>query len=150
MLAIPDHKVQGVVCHMSNLERPLNPFTDPSGSSISCSRVGPVKFNEKVIRISFPSRVFQSQRHSILRMPSCPHAPQIDLSREGEDVFAQHKNMFLKYTKVRRLYDWENNTLVYVSYTDRILVSNKDVGDRFKSSITTVQLTEDERPPTKS
>ncbi len=124
VIAVSDPKVDGVVCHVSYMERALNPFSDPSGSSCSCVRVAD--------RLQFAT-----DRRS---------GDAIDTSVNGEEVFSASKNLLFKQLKVRRLYDAQNHSLIYVSYTDRLSVGDAEKrGDRFKTSVSNVPLNENEK-----
>ncbi len=112
-----DPAVSGVTCHVSYVERALNPFSDPSGSSCSCIRTA------DTIRF---------------------HRP-IKTSPNGEAVFSQNKNWLFKSLKVRRVYDPTTHSLVYVSYSDRLLTDNENRGDRFKTSVSNVRLKRNEQ-----
>ena len=61
-------------------------FEDPSNSSISCRQTGPIEIG--------------------------------DISRddEGETVFSERRSVIFKTLKVKRIFDEENNTLVYISH----------------------------------
>lgn len=95
--AIPDPAVQGVTCHITYFSRGLidrlwqgNWFEDPSNSSIACRRTGKLVIGE------------------------------IDTGGDGEEIFSQRQSLVFKALAVRRLYDRENDTLVYVSYSRQI------------------------------
>ena len=49
-------------------------------------------------------------------------------------IFTKSKSIFFKYMKIRRIYDAENQTLLYVSY------STKETSGSFKHSLSTVPL----------
>ena len=72
IMAFEDPKVQGVVLYLSDFDRPLTEklqkdfFSDPSSSSLTCVRTGQII------------------------------ARDINTSPEGEDVFEQSRNFFLK------------------------------------------------------
>lgn len=71
--AVEDPKVTGVTLYLSDYQRPLteklsnNFFNDPSSSSLTCARTGPMKFKS-----------------------------DINLSPEGEEVFEESRNLFFK------------------------------------------------------
>ena len=95
--AIQDPKVKGVTCHVSYFERGIvdrlqkgNWFEDPSDSSIACRQTGPVVIGD------------------------------IDLSKEGEEVFNQGISLIWKQQVVNRIYDKANNTLIYLSHTRQV------------------------------
>jgi CreA protein len=96
--ALRDPAVPGVVCHIAYFERGVldrvrqgNWFEDPSNSSVSCQRVGPI---------------------DLTRAP---------LSRAGQEVFSQRISLFFKRNAVRRIVDLENRTLLYVSHSREIV-----------------------------
>lgn len=109
--ALNDPKVEGVTCHLSFFERGLidrlqkgNWFEDPSNSSISCRQTGPITVGN------------------------------IDRGEEGETVFSERRSIIFKTLKVKRIFDAENNTLVYISHA-------RDVQDgSAKMSMSTVPL----------
>jgi len=95
--AITDPKVQGVTCHVSYFDRSVidrlkkgNWFEDPSNSSISCRQTGPIVIGD------------------------------IELDREGEEVFSQNISLIWKHQVVNRIYDKENDTLVYLSHSRQV------------------------------
>lgn len=104
--ALRDPIVTGVTCHISSIEANLD-FSDPSDSSIACRQTGEI--TEKMIT-------------------------QIDKSGSGEVVFKKSKSIFFKNMKVRRIYDAESQTLMYVSY------STKETSGSYKHSLSTVPL----------
>ena len=95
--AIQDPEVKGVTCHVSYFERGIvdrlqkgNWFEDPSDSSIACRQTGPVVIGD------------------------------IDLSKEGEEVFNQGISLIWKQQVVNRIYDKANNSLIYLSHTRQV------------------------------
>ena len=95
--AIQDPEVKGVTCHVSYFERGIvdrlqkgNWFEDPSDSSIACRQTGPVVIGD------------------------------IDLSKDGEEVFNQGISLIWKQQVVNRIYDKANNTLIYLSHTRQV------------------------------
>ncbi|MDD9175838.1 catabolite regulation protein CreA [Aliivibrio finisterrensis] len=103
---LDDEKIPGVTCHIASVEANLS-LSDPSDSSISCRQTGEIT----------PEMI-----------------AQIDRSKSGEVVFKQSKSIFFKSMKVRRIYDAENQTLLYLSYT------TKETEGSFKHSLSTVPL----------
>lgn len=83
--------------HMSNIKRPVvdrlrkDMFSDPSQTSVSCSQVAKLKITEPIER-----------------------------GPKGEDVFKEKRDLLFKNVHVRRIFDEENKTLVYVAYSSRI------------------------------
>jgi CreA protein len=95
--AIKDPKVDGVTCHVSYFERGIvdrlqkgNWFEDPSNSSIACRQTGPIRIGD------------------------------IDLDKDGEEVFRQGISMIWKKQVVNRIYDRRNNTLIYLSHSRQV------------------------------
>lgn len=104
--AVVDPLVTGVTCHVSSIEANLD-FSDPSDSSIACRQTGPI---------------------------TAQMIAQIDKSKNGEVLFTKSKSIFFKTMKIRRIYDADNQTLMYVSY------STKETSGSFKHSLSTVPL----------
>ncbi|TEW44308.1 CreA family protein [Psychromonas algicola] len=103
---LKDPIVTGVTCHVASIEADLS-FSDPSDSSIACRQTGEIT----------PSMI-----------------AQIDKSKSGEVVFEKSKSIFFKTMKIRRVYDADNQTLMYISY------STKEITGSFKHSLSTVPL----------
>ncbi|MEZ8149621.1 CreA family protein [Vibrio splendidus] len=103
---LKDEKIPSVVCHIASIEDNFS-FADPSDSSISCRQVGEIT----------PEMI-----------------ADIDKSKSGEVVFKKSKSIFFKTMKVRRIFDAENQTLLYLSYT------TKETEGSFKHSLSTVPL----------
>ncbi|WP_017932227.1 CreA family protein [Robiginitomaculum antarcticum] len=106
-----DDKVKGVVCHMAHFDRSVidrlskgSWFENPSNGSIDCGIIGPVTMGD------------------------------IKRGKGGEEVFRQRQSIIFKKLAVRRVYDEENNALVYLVY------SRKIVDGSAKMSIATVSL----------
>lgn len=103
---LDDEKIPGVTCHIASVEADFS-LADPSDSSISCRQTGDIT----------PEMI-----------------ANIDKSKSGEVVFKQSKSIFFKSMKVRRIYDKDNQTLLYLSYT------TKETEGSFKHSLSTVPL----------
>ncbi len=101
-----DPIVTGVTCHISHVEADLD-FSDPSDMSIACRQTG--EFNQEQLS-------------------------KIDRSKNGEIVFKQSKSILFKSLKVRRIYDEEHKTLIYLSY------STKESSGSHHHSVSTVAL----------
>ncbi len=91
--AIDDPDVAGVTCHLAYFERGLidrlangNWFEDPSNSAIECQQTGPITLGD------------------------------IDRSDGGEDVFRASRSIIFKTLRVKRIYDSDRNTLIYISH----------------------------------
>jgi CreA protein len=101
-----DPIVPGVTCHIASVEANLS-LSDPSDSSIACRQTGEI---------------------------TSAMIAQIDKSKSGEVVFKKSKSIFFKTMKVRRIYDAQNQTLMYLSY------ATKETSGSFKHSLSTVPL----------
>ncbi|MGJ8682243.1 CreA family protein [Paraglaciecola sp.] len=101
-----DPVVTGVTCHVASIEADLS-FSDPSDSSIACRQTGEI---------------------------TTSMIAAIDKSKSGEVVFKKSKSIFFKTMKIRRIYDQQSQTLMYVSY------STKETSGSFKHSLSTVPL----------
>ncbi|MCI5073452.1 CreA family protein [Oricola sp.] len=95
--AVADPEVKGVTCHVSYFERGLidrlqkgNWFEDPSNSSIACRQTGPIEIGD------------------------------IDLDKDGEEIFKSSRSLIWKKLVVKRIYDRENNTLIYLSHSRQV------------------------------
>ena len=95
--AIADPKVKGVTCHIAYFDRGLierlrngDMFSDPSNSSISCRQTGPLIIGD------------------------------IEKDDGGESVFSKRTSLVVKTLKVTRIYDEENQTLIYLSHATEL------------------------------
>ncbi|MFM2279870.1 MAG: hypothetical protein RLZZ444_2101 [Pseudomonadota bacterium] len=109
--AVSDPKVQGVTCHVTYFDRGIidrlskgNWFEDPSNSSIACRQTGPIVIGD------------------------------IDLSKEGEEVFKSGLSLIWKSLVVNRIYDKKNDTLIYLIHSRQV------VDGSAKMAISTVPL----------
>lgn len=101
-----DPIVTGVTCHVASIEADLS-LSDPSDSSIACRQTGEI---------------------------TSAMIAAIDKSKSGEVVFKKSKSIFFKSMKIRRVFDEQSQTLMYVSY------STKETSGSFKHSLSTVPL----------
>jgi CreA protein len=101
-----DPIISGVTCHISHVEADLD-FSDPSDMSIACRQTGAI---------------------------TAEQLNRIDKSKGGEIVFKQSKSILFKSLKVRRIYDAEHKTLIYLSY------STKESSGSHHHSLSTVAL----------
>lgn len=113
--AVADPKVEGVTCHLTYFSRGFidrmmqgNMFEDPSNSAIACRQTGPIRIAE------------------------------IEMDKDGEEIFSGRRSVIFKRLAVRRIYDKANNTLVYVSHTRQIKEGSA------KMSVSTVPLYQSE------
>lgn len=109
--AIQDPKVEGVTCHVAYFDRSLidrlsngNWFEDPSNASIACRQTGPIRLGD------------------------------IDTSEDGEDVFRESRSIILKSLRIKRIFDQENQTLIYLAHAQELTEGSA------KMSISTVPL----------
>jgi CreA protein len=116
--AIADPDVKGVTCHVAYFERGLidrlqkgNWFEDPSNSSIACRQTGPIEIGD------------------------------IDLDEDGEEIFKSSRSLIWKKLVVKRIYDRENNTLIYLSHSRQVQDGSA------KMSLSTVPLYGEAEPP---
>ncbi|MEW8398439.1 MAG: CreA family protein, partial [Candidatus Thiodiazotropha sp.] len=79
---------------------------DTSDASIACRQTGPVSLAAEIR----------------------------DKSRDGEEVFRQRTSILFKTMQVVRFYDAKRNTLVYMTYSDKLVDGSP------KNSITAVPL----------
>ncbi len=104
--AFVDPDIPGVTCHVASISSPLQ-LSDPSESSVSCRQTGEIT-HEMIARI--------------------------DQTKEGEVIFTKSKSVLFKTMKIRRIFDPEHQTLMYVSY------STKEISGSFKHSLSTIPL----------
>lgn len=104
--SLQDPKISGVTCHISHIEADLS-MADPSDMAISCRQTGEI---------------------------TLAMIQRVDTSKSGEVIFSTSKSILFKHLKIRRIYDSENRTLVYVSY------STKESDGSDKHSLSSVPL----------
>ncbi|MEM9495029.1 MAG: CreA family protein [Pseudomonadota bacterium] len=117
--ALADPKVAGVTCHLSHFDRGFwdrvakgNWFENPSNASIACRQTGEISLGD------------------------------IDVDKNGEEVFNQRQSLIFKTLAVRRIYDRANNTLIYVAY------SRRPIEGSAKMAVSTISLFgQDVTPP---
>lgn len=109
--AVPDPQVKGVTCHVTYFDRSVidrlrngNWFEDPSNNSIACRQTGPVEIGD------------------------------IELGRDGEEVFRQGRSLIWKDLLVKRIYDKTNDTLIYLAHSRQVVEGSA------KMAISTVPL----------
>lgn len=96
--ALPDPEIPSVVCHMAYFDRSTldrlrqgNWFENPSNSSVSCQRIGPIALTG------------------------------VSLKPSGEEIFSQRQSLFFKRTALRRIVDLDHRTILYVSHSREII-----------------------------
>ena len=109
--AVSDPEVTGVTCHVTYFDRSVidrlkkgNWFEDPSNNAISCQQTGPITIGD------------------------------IELDREGEEVFKSGLSLIWKSLIVTRIYDKKNDTLIYLAHSRELTEGSA------KMSISTVPL----------
>ena len=101
-----DPLIPGVTCHVASIEADLS-LADPSDSSIACRQTGEI---------------------------TAAMIAAIDKSKSGDVVFKKSKSVLFKNMKIRRIFDPQNQTLMYLAY------STKETSGSFKHSLSTVPL----------
>ena len=96
--AVHDPAIPNVVCHVTYFDRSVldrmqqgNWFENPSNSSVSCQRIGPIDLSG------------------------------VSTRRSGEEIFSQRQSLFFKNTAVRRIVDVENRSILYVSHSRELV-----------------------------
>ena len=109
--AVTDPEVTGVTCHITYFDRSVidrlkkgNWFEDPSNNAIACRQTGPITVGD------------------------------IELDREGEEVFKSGLSLIWKSLIVTRIYDKKNDTLIYLAHSRELTEGSA------KMSISTVPL----------
>lgn len=104
--AFVDPLVPGVTCHVASIKSPLS-VTDPADSAVSCRQTGEI---------------------------TADMIERIRQGGSGEVIFSKSKSLFLQRLKIRRIFDAEHQTLVYLSYATR------ETSGSYEHSISTVPL----------
>ncbi|KQV82886.1 CreA family protein [Rhizobium sp. Root1220] len=109
--AVADPEVKGVTCHVTYFERSVidrvkngNWFEDPSNSAISCHQTGPIEIGD------------------------------IEMSSGGDEVFKSGISLIWKKLVVNRIYDKQNDTLIYLAHSRQVTDGSA------KMAISTVSL----------
>ncbi len=93
-----DPDIPGIACYLSRaktggISGAVGVAEDTSDSSLACRQVGPVQIPDDIAKGK----------------------------EDGEDVFKKRTSLLTKTMQVVRFYDAPRNTLVYLSYSDRII-----------------------------
>jgi CreA protein len=109
--AFDDEDIPGVACYVSRartggLSGAVGMAEDSSDASIDCRQIGPI------------------------RLPDAVRSGKAD----GDEVFKRRTSLLFKSLQVVRFYDPKRNTLVYLTYSDRIIEGSP------KNSITAVPI----------
>jgi CreA protein len=96
--AFDDPAVPGVTCYLSRAKTggvggAIGIAEDTSDASIACRQTGQVNLAEDIL----------------------------NKSRDGEEVFKQRTSILFKTMQVVRFYDAKRNTLVYMTYSDKLV-----------------------------
>ena len=96
--AFDDPDVPGVACYVSRaktggVKGALGLAEDTADASIACRQVGPIKLPDRVA----------------------------NRKADGEQVFKEHLSILFKTLQVVRFYDAKRNTLVYLTYSDKLV-----------------------------
>lgn len=115
--AFDDPAVPGVTCYLSRAKTggmggAVGIAEDTSDASIACRQTG---------RVNLPGDI-------------------LNRSRDGEEVFKQRTSILFKTVQVVRFYDAKRNTLVYMTYSDKLVDGSP------KNSITAVPLFRPQTP----
>ncbi|AFL68147.1 hypothetical protein Sulba_0845 [Sulfurospirillum barnesii SES-3] len=110
--AFDDPKIEGVSCHLSRaktggLKGTFGVAEDTSDASIACRQTGV---------ITLPPDVASKKR-------------------DGERVFKESTSLLFKHIQVVRFYDAKRNTLIYLTYSDKLIDGSP------QNAISTVQIT---------
>lgn len=96
--ALVDPGIPAVVCHVAHFDRSVidrvrqgNWFEDPSNSSVTCQRTGPINLSG------------------------------VDLDRSGDEIFSERQSLWFKRMALRRIVDLDNRAILYVSHTREIV-----------------------------
>jgi len=115
--AFDDPDIPGATCYLSRaktggISGSLGVAEDTSDASISCRQIGPIQLPEDVK----------------------------EGREEGEQVFQKSTSILFKTLQVVRFYDKKRNTLIYLSYSNRIIEGSP------KNSISTIPIMAWPRP----
>lgn len=110
--AFDDPKIEGVSCHLSRaktggLKGTFGVAEDTADASIACRQTGV---------ITLPKEVASKKR-------------------DGERVFKESTSLLFKHIQVVRFYDAKRNTLIYLTYSDKLIDGSP------QNAISTVQIT---------
>ncbi len=116
--AFDDPAVPGVTCYLSRaktggMSGAVGLAEDTSDASIACRQTGPVNLDPGIS----------------------------DGTRNGEEVFKQRTSILFKTMQVVRFYDPHRNTLIYLTYSDKLVDGSP------KNSITAVPLYQPQAAP---
>lgn len=106
-----DEKIAGITCHIAHFDRGVidrlrkgSWFENPSNGSINCEQTGPIVIKD------------------------------IKRGKSGETLIKQKQALWFKTLRVRRVYDEESDTLLYLIYSKEV------VDGSAKMSLSTVAL----------
>lgn len=95
--AFADPKIDGITCYISRavtggITGAIGLAEDTSDASIECKQTGPIVFKEPIL-----------------------------LREKGEEVFNERRSILFKALHVTRFYDEAANTLVYLTWSDKLI-----------------------------
>lgn len=95
--AFEDPKIEGITCFLSRAVTggaagTVGLAEDTSDASVSCHQTGPITYKQ-----------------------------EIKLGRKGEEVFNEKRSILFKSLHVVRFYDAATSSLVYLTYSDRVI-----------------------------
>jgi len=110
--AFDDPKIPGVSCHLSRaktggVKGSFGIAEDTADASIACRQTGVIALSQDI----------QSKKS------------------DGERVFKESTSLLFKHLQVVRFYDAKRNTLIYLTYSDKLIDGSP------KNAISTVQIT---------
>ncbi|WP_069479337.1 CreA family protein [Sulfurospirillum halorespirans] len=110
--AFDDPKIPGVSCHLSRaktggIKGSFGIAEDTADASIACRQTGVIALSAEI----------QSKKS------------------DGERVFKESTSLLFKHVQVVRFYDAKRNTLIYLTYSDKLIDGSP------KNAISTVQIT---------
>jgi len=95
--AFEDPAVEGITCYISRavtggIKGAFGVAEDTSDASISCHQTGPIRFRSAIAA-----------------------------GKNGEEVFNERRSLLFKELHVTRFHDAQSNTLVYMTWSDRLI-----------------------------
>lgn len=134
--------------YISNFQRPITErlskdfFNDPSSASVGCAKTGKIQIADNIAtgkggEVSFLEFLVVGRRyensHSLSR--SLTHSLHV-----LQEVFEESRSLLFKSLRVQRIYDQDNDTMIYVSFNTRLDKNSDANKSRFSSSLCAVNL----------
>lgn len=123
--SIEDPDIEGATIYVTEYKRSLtdrlanDPFSDPAQASVTCAATGPVRVKD---------------------------AAKLRSQKDGSEVFEERKGINIiqnKRLRVRRLYDADHDTLIYISYSTAITKESsagENTASRYRTSLCVLPL----------